>query len=167
MGFGYYETVYFALSMDFSNPRIAATMFAVFMAIGNLGIAVGQSLAGVLVDNVGFRWTFVILALINLAVLPMIPAIFRKGKTILMKIASVHVDDLDLVPVVPLVVSYGTFETLDYVLLTLTTDDGTIGYGEGAVDFDVTGETRQDVKTALSAISGGPPRAETPLTSRR
>ncbi len=81
MGFGYYETVYFALSMDFSNPRIAATMFAVFMAIGNLGIAVGQPLAGALVDNVGFRWTFVILALINLAVLPMIPVIFRKGKT--------------------------------------------------------------------------------------
>lgn len=80
MAFGYYETVYFALSMDFSNPRIAATMFAVFMAIGNLGIAVGQSLAGILVDNVGFRWTFVILAAINLAVLPMIPAIFRKKK---------------------------------------------------------------------------------------
>jgi L-alanine-DL-glutamate epimerase-like enolase superfamily enzyme len=70
-----------------------------------------------------------------------------------MKIASVHVDNLDLVPVVPLVVSYGTFETLDYVLLTITADDGTTGYGEGAVDFDVTGETRQDVKTALSAIS--------------
>jgi PAT family beta-lactamase induction signal transducer AmpG len=81
MAFGYYETVYFALSMDFSNPRIAATMFAVFMAIGNLGIAVGQSVAGILVDNVGFRWTFVILALINLAVLPMIPAIFKKRKT--------------------------------------------------------------------------------------
>ncbi len=81
MAFGYYETVYFALSMDFSNPRIAATMFAVFMAIGNLGIAVGQPLAGVLIDNVGFRWTFIVLAAINLAVLPMISVIFRKEKT--------------------------------------------------------------------------------------
>jgi MFS transporter, PAT family, beta-lactamase induction signal transducer AmpG len=80
MAFGYYETVYFALSMDFSDPRIAATMFAVFMAIGNLGIAVGQPLAGILVDNVGFRWTFVVFAAINLAVLPMIPVIFRKRK---------------------------------------------------------------------------------------
>jgi L-Ala-D/L-Glu epimerase len=70
-----------------------------------------------------------------------------------MKIASVLIDDLDLVPVVPLVVSYGTFDTLDYVLLTLTADDGTVGYGEGAVDFDVTGETRQDVKAALSTLS--------------
>jgi L-Ala-D/L-Glu epimerase len=71
-----------------------------------------------------------------------------------MKIASVRIDDLDLVPVVPLVVSYGTFETLDYVLLAITADDGTVGYGEGAVDFDVTGETRQDVKAALSNLSG-------------
>lgn len=82
MAFGYYETVYFALSMDFSDPRIAATMFAVFMAIGNLGIGLGQSLAGILVDNVGFRWTFIILAAINLAVLPMIPVVFRKRKAV-------------------------------------------------------------------------------------
>ncbi len=72
-----------------------------------------------------------------------------------MKIASVRVEDLDLVPFVPLVVSYGTFETLDYVLLTVTADDGTVGYGEGAVDFDVTGETRDDVKKALSALADG------------
>ncbi len=71
-----------------------------------------------------------------------------------MKIASVRIDDLDLVPFVPLVVSYGRFETLDYVILAITADDGTIGYGEGAVDFDVTGETREDVKTALAALSG-------------
>jgi PAT family beta-lactamase induction signal transducer AmpG len=80
IAFGYYETVYFALGMDFSHPSIAATMFAVFMAIGNLGIAVGQTLAGVLVDTVGFRLTFVDFAAINLLVIPMIPVIFRKVK---------------------------------------------------------------------------------------
>jgi len=72
-----------------------------------------------------------------------------------MKIASVRITDLDLVPVVPLVVSYGSFATLDYVLLTLTADDGTVGYGEGAVDTDVTGETRPDVKTTLMSLSDG------------
>jgi len=71
-----------------------------------------------------------------------------------MNITSVRVDDLDLVPFVPLVVSYGTFDTLDYVILTLVTDDGTIGYGEGAVDTEVTGETRRSVKAALTALSG-------------
>jgi PAT family beta-lactamase induction signal transducer AmpG len=78
--FGYYETVYFALGMDFSNPRIAATMFAVFMAIGNLGIAAGQPLAGALVDSIGFRWTFVVFTAINIMVIPMIPVIFRKDR---------------------------------------------------------------------------------------
>jgi L-alanine-DL-glutamate epimerase-like enolase superfamily enzyme len=70
-----------------------------------------------------------------------------------MRIKEIKILDLDLVPVVPLVVSYGTFDVLDYVLLVLTADDGTVGYGEAAVDTDVTGETRQDVKTALKALS--------------
>jgi L-alanine-DL-glutamate epimerase-like enolase superfamily enzyme len=70
------------------------------------------------------------------------------------KIKEIHILDLDLVPVVPLVVSYGTFAFLEYVLIKVKADDGTIGYGEGAPDFEVTGETRQSVKTALAAISG-------------
>ena len=53
--FGYYETVYFAIGMDISDPRIAAFMFAVIMAVGNFGIAGGQPLAGMLVDSLGFR----------------------------------------------------------------------------------------------------------------
>ncbi len=69
-----------------------------------------------------------------------------------MRIKETKILDLDLVPVVPLVVSYGTFEVLDYVLLVLRADDGTIGYGEGAVDTDVTGETRKDVQRALRAV---------------
>ncbi len=53
--FGYYETVYFAMGMDFSDPRIAAFMFSIIMAVGNIGIGLGQPLAGALVDGVGFR----------------------------------------------------------------------------------------------------------------
>jgi PAT family beta-lactamase induction signal transducer AmpG len=76
--FGYYEAVYFTLGMDFADPRIAATMFAIFMAVGNVGIGLGQPVAGALMDNVGFRWTFIAFALINLIALPMIPFIFKK-----------------------------------------------------------------------------------------
>ena len=61
--FGYYETVYFAMGMDFSDPRIAAFMFAFIMAVGNIGIGVGQPLAGILVDKVGFRPMFAIFRL--------------------------------------------------------------------------------------------------------
>jgi PAT family beta-lactamase induction signal transducer AmpG len=76
--FGYYEAVYFTLGMDFADPRIAATMFAIFMALGNFGIGLGQPIAGALMDNVGFRWTFIAFALINLIALPLIPFIFKK-----------------------------------------------------------------------------------------
>jgi MFS family permease len=76
--FGDYETVYFAMGMDFTDPRIAAFMFSVTMAVGNFGIAAGSSLAGVLVDSVGFAWMFVIFGIIHLALLPLILAIFKR-----------------------------------------------------------------------------------------
>lgn len=75
--FGYYETAYFAIGMDFADPRIAAFMFAVIMAVGNFGIAGGQPLAGVLVDALGFRPMFAIFAVIHLLALPLVFAIFR------------------------------------------------------------------------------------------
>jgi PAT family beta-lactamase induction signal transducer AmpG len=77
LAFGYYETVYMAAGMDFADPRIAATMFAIIMAVGNIGIGAGQPLAGVLVDATGFRGLFIILGLINLASLPLVPIIFK------------------------------------------------------------------------------------------
>jgi Arabinose efflux permease len=76
--FGDYETVYFAMGMDFADPRIAAFMFSVTMAMGNVGIALGSSLAGVLVDHVGFIWMFVIFGIIHLATMPLVFAIFKK-----------------------------------------------------------------------------------------
>jgi L-alanine-DL-glutamate epimerase-like enolase superfamily enzyme len=70
-----------------------------------------------------------------------------------MKIKDIKILDLDLVPIVPLVVSYGSFDVLEYVLIVLTADDGTVGYGEAAIDTDVTGETRQGAKAALQSVS--------------
>lgn len=75
--FGYYETVYFAMGMDFSDPRIAAFMFAFIMAVGNIGIGIGQPLAGSLVDAMGFRPMFAIFATVHLLALPVVFSIFR------------------------------------------------------------------------------------------
>ncbi len=80
--FGYYETVYFAMGMDFSDPRIAAFMFAVIMAVGNFGIAGGQPLAGGLVDSFGFQTMFIVFAGIHLLALPIVFAIFRLRKQV-------------------------------------------------------------------------------------
>jgi PAT family beta-lactamase induction signal transducer AmpG len=78
LAFGYYETVYFAISMKKSDPRIAASMFSILMAIANIGTGIGLPMAGVLVDGIGYRWTFAILAGLNLLTIPLLPAIFGK-----------------------------------------------------------------------------------------
>ena len=80
LAFGYYETVYFAISMKRSDPRIAASMFSILMAIANIGTGIGLPLAGLLADGVGFRWTFAIIASLNLLAIPLLPAIFGKGE---------------------------------------------------------------------------------------
>lgn len=84
IAFGYYETVYFAMGMDFSDPRIAAFMFAVIMAVGNLGIAGGQPMAGALVDAVGFRTMFLVFGAVHLLAMPAVFGIFRlrRGKKV-------------------------------------------------------------------------------------
>ncbi|MBW6473391.1 MAG: MFS transporter [Anaerolineaceae bacterium] len=78
VAYGYYETVYFAISMRKSDPRIAASMFSILMAIANIGTGIGLPIAGLLADGVGFRWTFAIIASLNLLAIPLLPAIFGK-----------------------------------------------------------------------------------------
>ena len=80
LAFGYYETVYFAISMRKSDPRIAASMFSILMAIANIGTGIGLPIAGVMVDGIGFQWTFVIIASLNFLAIPLLPAIFGKKK---------------------------------------------------------------------------------------
>ncbi len=80
LAFGYYETVYFAISMERSDPRIAASMFAILMAVANIGTGIGLPLSGILSDLVGFRFTFVIITFLNVLILPLLPAVFGPGK---------------------------------------------------------------------------------------
>jgi PAT family beta-lactamase induction signal transducer AmpG len=77
IAFGYYETIFFALAMDFAQPGIAAFMFSISMAVGNLGIGAGQPLAGILVDRLGFRWLFFVSAGIHLLVIPFALILFK------------------------------------------------------------------------------------------
>jgi PAT family beta-lactamase induction signal transducer AmpG len=86
LAFGYYETVYFAMGMEYSNPRIAAFMFAFIMAVGNIGIGLGQPLAGILVDTVGFRSMFGAFGAVHLLALPLVFLIFRIRRTAVAKV---------------------------------------------------------------------------------
>ncbi|MDP3178382.1 MAG: hypothetical protein Q8M76_10800, partial [Spirochaetaceae bacterium] len=87
MAFGYYSTIYFAVAMDFSDPRIAAFMFSVTMAFGNVGISGGSALSGVLVDKAGFQVLFIVYAAVNLLMLPLAFVIFKLRKDLLSKAA--------------------------------------------------------------------------------
>lgn len=78
LAYGTCQTVFFSLAMGHTDTRIAASMFSILMAVTNVAQGVGMALAGSLADGIGFRWTFGILAAINLLVLPLLPAVFGK-----------------------------------------------------------------------------------------
>ena len=79
--FGFYETIYFAISMRKTDGRIAATMFSILMAVANIGTGIGLALTGFLSDLAGFSITFFILAALNFLALPLIGVIFKKAHT--------------------------------------------------------------------------------------
>jgi PAT family beta-lactamase induction signal transducer AmpG len=79
--FGAYETVYFAVSMEKTDPRIAASMFAILMAVANIGTGVGLAVSGLLAEALGYRLAFGLIAALNLLSLPLLPAIFGRGKS--------------------------------------------------------------------------------------
>lgn len=77
VAWAFQETVFFALAMDLADTRIAASMFAIMMAISNLGTAVGEGVATGLTDNLGFVPVFWLLAGINLVTLIVLWGLFR------------------------------------------------------------------------------------------
>jgi MFS transporter, PAT family, beta-lactamase induction signal transducer AmpG len=80
LSYGTYQSVYFALAMNYTDQRIAASMYSIFMAVTNVGQGVGFAVAGGLADFslFGFRWAFVILSAFNLLALPLLPVVFSK-----------------------------------------------------------------------------------------
>lgn len=80
IAFGCYETVFFALAMSVCQPGIEASMYAILMALANIGTGIGLALAGNLVDipGLGYRGAFVVLAALNALVLVSIPLVFGK-----------------------------------------------------------------------------------------
>ncbi len=48
LAYGTYQTVYFALAMEHTDPRIAASMFSILMAVTNVAQGVGMGVSGAL-----------------------------------------------------------------------------------------------------------------------
>lgn len=76
---GFQETIFVALAMDLSEARIAASMFAIMMALSNLGTALGEGLATSFSDDLGFSAVFCGLAVLNLATLFILRRLFKKA----------------------------------------------------------------------------------------
>jgi hypothetical protein len=64
--------------MKHTIPQIAASMYAILMAVTNVAQGAGMAVCVLLVDPAGFRITFIILGLLNLLILPLLPTIFTK-----------------------------------------------------------------------------------------
>ncbi len=79
IAWGFQETVFVALAMGLADPRIAASMFALMMALSNVGTAVGEGLATGLTDNIGFSAVFWLLAAINVINVPILWALFKRA----------------------------------------------------------------------------------------
>ncbi len=68
----FHWTVYATYSMGITDKRIAGSMFSILMTVGNIGIGAGETLATRFVDDIGFSGVFTTLALINLALIPLL-----------------------------------------------------------------------------------------------
>jgi len=79
IAYGTYQTVYFALAMNYTDSRIAASMFSILMAVSNVAQGAGMGLTGFMADTVGFRWTFIAFTAINILVFPLLPLVFGKA----------------------------------------------------------------------------------------
>ena len=77
MAWAFIETIFVALAMALADTRIAASMFALMMAISNIGVAIGEWSATSLTDNIGFTAVFALFAAINLINFPILRHLFK------------------------------------------------------------------------------------------
>jgi MFS family permease len=63
-----------------ADRRMGASQFAIFMAISNVGVGLGQSTTTALIDTLDFRWIFVGLAVFSLLMFPLLNGMRRDDK---------------------------------------------------------------------------------------
>jgi PAT family beta-lactamase induction signal transducer AmpG len=79
IAWGFQETVFVALAMHLSEARIAASLFAIMMALSNIGTAVGEGLATSLTNDIGFSAVFLSLAAFNITSFFVLWLLFKKA----------------------------------------------------------------------------------------
>lgn len=74
------ELIYITLAMAKADRRMGAGQFAIFMAISNVGIGLGQSASTSLIDTLDFRWIFIGLAVVSLLSFPLLAVMWQDDK---------------------------------------------------------------------------------------
>ena len=80
LSFGVQQTIIFAMSMNASDSRIAASMYSILMAVTNVAQGFGMFLTGRLSDTISFSLLFIIMGLVNLLAIPFIHTIKQTEK---------------------------------------------------------------------------------------
>jgi MFS transporter, PAT family, beta-lactamase induction signal transducer AmpG len=78
IAYGGAQATYFALAMKYTTPAIAASMYAILMAVTNVGQGIGLGLGGVLANSAGYTITFLVFAAATFLVLPFFPVLFGR-----------------------------------------------------------------------------------------
>jgi len=77
---GLHWTIHASIAMGITDLRIAASMFALFQTMANIGTALGEGVATSLSDNLGFSSVFQLLAISNILVIPLLILFFKRFK---------------------------------------------------------------------------------------
>ncbi len=78
VAYGLTQAVYFALAMKYTEPAIAASMFAILMSVTNIGQGIGLGVGGAVAKSAGYPVTFLIFGALMFLALPFFPILFKK-----------------------------------------------------------------------------------------
>jgi MFS transporter, PAT family, beta-lactamase induction signal transducer AmpG len=79
--YGASQAIYFALAMKYTQPAIAASMFAILMSVTNVGQGIGLSLGGIMAKNAGYGAAFLVFGALMWLCVPFFPLIFGARKS--------------------------------------------------------------------------------------
>ena len=81
LAWGLFQIAQMVLSMDITKKSVSATMFSIYMSLYNLGNTLGSLFGAILVETFGFRFAFILAALIILPTL-LLTALIKGTETI-------------------------------------------------------------------------------------
>ena len=77
IAYGSTQAIYFAMAMRYTKPAIAASMYAILMAVTNVGQGIGLAVGGMISKSAGYTAAFIAFAAIIFITLAFFPVLYR------------------------------------------------------------------------------------------